>query len=84
MRHALGLRNSSNPVEKANDILVASRQKHRGMSWSRQGSWSLAEITAVFANGEMKSWYEDGHPTRALREAYASPFDVKRGCVDAA
>lgn len=84
VRHALGLRNSSNPVEKANDILVASRQKHRGMSWSRQGSWSLAEITAVFANGEMKSWYEDGHPTRALREAYASPFDVKRGCVDAA
>ena len=34
LRANLGLRNSSNPVEKANDLVVAGRQKHNGMAWS--------------------------------------------------
>jgi hypothetical protein len=34
VRRQLGLRNSSNRGEKANDLLVAARQKHNGMSWS--------------------------------------------------
>ena len=32
LRKELGLRNSSSPVEKANDMAVARRQKHNGMS----------------------------------------------------
>ena len=32
LRAKLGLRNSSNPVEKANDLIVAQRQKHNGMA----------------------------------------------------
>ena len=33
LRAKLGLRNTSNPVEKANDLVVAQRQKHNGMAW---------------------------------------------------
>ena len=56
LRHELGLRISSNRVEKANDLIVATRQKHNGMSWSRNGSGALAIITATIINGEMKGW----------------------------
>ena len=42
VRRELGLRNSSNRGEKANDLLVAERQKHNGMSWSLSGSVALA------------------------------------------
>ena len=56
LRHELGLRISSNRVEKANDLVVATRQKHNGMSWSRKGSGALAIITATMINGEMERW----------------------------
>ena len=56
LRHELGLRISSNRVEKANDLVVATRQKHNGMSWSRKGSGALAIITATMINGEMEGW----------------------------
>jgi hypothetical protein len=56
LRHELGLRISSNRVEKANDLVVATRQKHNGMSWSRKGSGALAVITATMINGEMEGW----------------------------
>ena len=56
LRHELGLRISSNRVEKANDLVVATRQKHNGMSWSRRGSGALAIITATMINGEMEGW----------------------------
>lgn len=52
IRDGLGLHNSSNPVEKANDIIVAQRQKNNGMSWSTRGSGALAAITAAEKNGE--------------------------------
>lgn len=51
VRAKLGLRNSSNPVEKENDILVAQRQKHNGMSWLKNGSGSLSPIKMIFQNG---------------------------------
>ena len=47
LRSALGLRVSSNRVEKANDLLVAQRQKHNGMSWSFEGSGALAAISML-------------------------------------
>src|SRR5204863_8298901 len=56
LRKKLGLRISSNPVEKANDLVVSSRQKHNGMSWSADGSTSLATLTAVCRNSEDQNW----------------------------
>ena len=56
LRKQLGLRNSSNKGEKANDLCVATRQKHNGMSWSLDGSASLATVTAMQINGEHENW----------------------------
>jgi len=56
LRHQLGLRVSSNPVEKANDLLVSNRQKHHGMSWSASGSSSLATLTSLRRNEEHMNW----------------------------
>lgn len=53
LRHHLNLRISSNRVEKANDSIVATRQKHNDMSWSKAGSGALAVITAANVNREM-------------------------------
>ncbi len=57
LRKKLGLRNSSNKGEKANDLTVSNRQKHNGMSWSRKGSPALATLTALHLNNEEKNWY---------------------------
>ena len=56
LRKELGLRNSSNRVEKSNDLVVAVRQKNKGMSWSKSGSTALANITAMRLNGESNAW----------------------------
>src|SRR3989442_15056634 len=61
LRQKLGLRTSSNPVEKANDLLVSSRQKHHGMSWSTDGSTSLATLSSVRHNREDRNWLLDHH-----------------------
>jgi hypothetical protein len=58
IRKRLGLKNSSAIGEKMNDVLVSSRQKHNGMSWSKNGSLALAALTAVKRNGEHRSWLE--------------------------
>lgn len=58
LRKSLGLRISSNKAEKANDLLVASRQKHNGMSWSVEGSVAVATITTLYKNNEQKEWHE--------------------------
>ena len=60
LRSLLGYRNSSNPAEKANDRVVAVRQKHNGMSWSSVGSSSLALITALELNNELGTWISTG------------------------
>lgn len=52
LRRGLGLHNSSNPVEKENDLLVAQRQKGRGMAWSVEGSSALAAIAVAGQNME--------------------------------
>ena len=57
IRKRLNLRNSSNPVEKANDLLVSERQKNKGMAWSKSGSISLAFLTAIKKNKEYKRWF---------------------------
>jgi hypothetical protein len=60
VRKRLGLRNSSNIGEKMNDLLVSSRQKHNGMSWSPGGSHSLAALEAIKRNEEYHTWLEKG------------------------
>lgn len=59
VRKELSLRNSSNRGEKANDLIVANRQKHHGMSWSQSGSVSLASMTALKQNKEYKKWFRE-------------------------
>ena len=54
LRKKLRLRNSSAIGEKMNDLIVSSRQKHSGMSWSKSGSFSLAALTAAKLNGESR------------------------------
>lgn len=60
VRKELGLRNSSNIGEKMNDLVVSDRQKHNGMSWSKEGSVALAAITALIRNNEYALWFEEG------------------------
>ena len=52
IRKVLGLHNSSNPVEKANDLIVAHRQKGKGMAWSEEGCHALAAVTVAGINNE--------------------------------
>jgi hypothetical protein len=56
MRKRLGLPNSSNPVERSNNIVTAMRQKHNGMSWSNNGSYALTALKAVVVNQSTKQW----------------------------
>lgn len=57
VRARLDFRNSSNQVEKANDIIVASRQKHNGMAWTPKGSSSLAAIEFLYHNDQAYEWF---------------------------
>jgi len=59
IRKKLGLKNSSAIGEKMNDLVVAERQKHNGMSWSKEGSVALASITALKRNNESRKWFEE-------------------------
>jgi hypothetical protein len=59
VRRKLGLRNSSNRGEKANDIVVAARQKHNGMSWSQPGSSALAALQTLVCNDTHGKWLEE-------------------------
>jgi hypothetical protein len=72
LRKKLGLRVSSNPVEKANDLLVSNRQKHHGMSWSASGSHSLAALTSVRRNDEHMQWLRH----RDIRFSFSQPNQV--------
>jgi hypothetical protein len=69
VRKRLGLRNSSNRGEKANDLVVSERQKHNGMSWSKPGSVALAAVTALVRNQEYKRWFQ----TRTLSFSFNAP-----------
>lgn len=60
LRAKLNLRNSSNPVEKANDLVIAQRQKHNGMAWSPYGSGSLASLQMIYLNGQADLWFRKG------------------------
>ena len=55
----LGLRNGRGIGEKMNDLIVSNRQKHNGMSWSKNGSVALATVTALKRNNESDKWFRE-------------------------
>lgn len=57
VRKEMGIINSSNQGEKSNDLVVAQRCKHNGMSWTRSGITGMRNINLVILNNET-SWYE--------------------------
>lgn len=60
LRKRLQLKNSSSRVEKENDILVAQRQKRKGMSWSKKGSNALATIQMINQLNQIESFHQSG------------------------
>ena len=71
LRKELGLRNSSNLGEKSNDLIVANRQKHNGMSWSDNGSVAFATVAAASHNNEIKRWTYNQNISLELRKVAA-------------
>lgn len=59
MRSKLDLPNSSNPAERCNNQVTAKRQKHHGMSWSKNGSHALTSLSAVTINNATPEWVEN-------------------------
>jgi hypothetical protein len=56
LRHRLGLRNGSSPVESANNEVTARRQKRNGMSWSKAGSQALTALSVLVCNHCQAIW----------------------------
>ena len=50
----------SGPVEKANDRLVARRQKRRGMHWRLETSEALAWLQALRLNQDWDDYWQHG------------------------
>ncbi len=50
----------SGQVEKANDVLVARRQKQRGMQWSEATSDGLTALRTLLLNGGWDRYWVDG------------------------
>ena len=48
----------SGHVEKANDVLVARRQKNRGMQWSAATSDGLAALRTLMVNGGWERYWQ--------------------------
>lgn len=57
IRKQMGIINSSNQGEKSNDLVVAQRCKHNGMSWTGCGVNGMRNVNLVILNRE-KDWYE--------------------------
>ena len=45
-------------VEKANDLIVARRQKNRGMQWSAATSDALAALRTLMLNGGWDRYWQ--------------------------
>jgi len=71
MRAKLNLPNSSNPVERSNNLVTAKRQKHDGMSWSEDGSYALTSLNALTVNNTAPQWLQNRsfHLTWAAKAA---------------
>jgi hypothetical protein len=73
LRKMLNLCNSSNSVETANNLIVARRQKKKGMSWSHDGSIYLGKVSCLCHNGDLETWVTENtipfRPVVKLEEA---------------
>ncbi len=49
----------SGHVEKANDLIVARRQKGRGMHWSQETSDALAALRTLMLNGGWERYWQN-------------------------
>lgn len=58
VRKELNVINSSNQGEKSNDLVVAQRCKHNGMSWTGSGINGMRNINLIILNNE-NDWYEN-------------------------
>ena len=58
VRKEMGIINSSNQGEKSNDLVVAQRCKHNGMSWTGSGINGMRNINLIILNDEAV-WYEE-------------------------
>ena len=67
IRRFFNLRLSSNAAEKSNDLVVADRQKHNGMSWSNNGSGALAALSAAYRNNTLRLWIQEHDVTMDLK-----------------
>ena len=56
-RAATGKWIGSGRMEKAVDEVIGKRQKEKGMSWSKQGSRTLAQLKIAELNGEWKQLF---------------------------
>ena len=59
----------SGQVEKANDLLVARRQKNRGMQWSEATSDGLTALRTLMLNGGWDRYWVDGEVLPLVRAA---------------
>lgn len=50
--------NGAGMVEKENDLLVARRQKHRGMQWIAQGADFICALRTLWFNGRWASFWK--------------------------
>ncbi|MDR2750511.1 MAG: hypothetical protein LBC41_07620 [Clostridiales bacterium] len=75
-RRGYQLKNSSNAVECANNLLVSKRQKGSGMSWSKTGSGSMASIKALIMNNELESFLRYGDGAVSLCKPFSSPGEI--------
>ena len=78
LRRLFNLRLSSNAAEKSNDIVVADRQKHNGMSWSFDGSGALAVLKAACKNNTLDLWITERKISMNLKDA---GWEMKTGFV---
>jgi hypothetical protein len=69
LRRELKLPNSSNPVERTNNLVTSQRQKKSGMSWSQPGSLAMTALTAVTLNGQTQTWLKTHQIPLAFRQA---------------
>jgi hypothetical protein len=61
----------SGQVEKANDLLVARRQKGKGMHWSGETSDALAALSTLKQNQQWKRYWQEAQGQPALLAAAA-------------
>ena len=56
--NAWGCQTPATPWRRSNDLLVSSRQKGKGMSWSQDESSALAMVRMTMRNRQQRIWLE--------------------------